>query len=362
MNVSGSTFSGNSGSGGNGGVGNGGTLIVIDSTFSGNSAGPGDGGGISNSNSGMLTVSDSTFAGNRAGFFGAGISNAGTLTVSNSTFTGNLDGGGGGGAIFNAGTLSVSNSTFSGNSSDTGGGAIYSRSTLIVSDGTFSGNLARFGGGGIATDGATLHARNTIIAGNTGGPGYAPDLGGSLGSLGHNLIGNTDGAGGFDPTDLLNVDALLGPLQDNGGPTLTMALQCGSPAIDAGDNTDAPEWDQRGEGFPRIVNGIIDIGAYEVQQGECDGSARHTQRENSNPVGTALLLHETPRPGFTNVQLSADVQRNTYPLVSQYVGRTRTQSENVLVSHPRPKGPVQDSVFTDMNWDNHSLLFWEEAQ
>jgi len=362
LNVSGSTFSGNSGSGGNGGVGNGGTLIVIDSTFSGNSAGPGDGGGISNSNSGMLTVSDSTFAGNRAGFFGAGISNAGTLTVSNSTFTGNLDGGGGGGAIFNAGTLSVSNSTFSGNSSDTGGGAIYSRSTLIVSDGTFSGNLARFGGGGIATDGATLHARNTIIAGNTGGPGYAPDLGGSLGSLGHNLIGNTDGAGGFDPTDLLNVDALLGPLQDNGGPTLTMALQCGSPAIDAGDNTDAPEWDQRGEGFPRIVNGIIDIGAYEVQQGECDGSARHTQRENSNPVGTALLLHETPRPGFTNVQLSADVQRNTYPLVSQYVGRTRTQSENVLVSHPRPKGPVQDSVFTDMNWDNHSLLFWEEAQ
>ena len=58
---------------------------------------------------------------------------------------------------------------------------------------------------------------------------------------------------------------MLGPLADNGGPTQTHALLPGSPAIDAGDNTDAPEWDQRGIGFPRIVNGTIDIGAFEVQ-------------------------------------------------------------------------------------------------
>jgi hypothetical protein len=54
-------------------------------------------------------------------------------------------------------------------------------------------------------------------------------------------------------------------LRDNGGPTPTMALLPGSPAIDAGDNTGAPKWDQRGEGFDRIVNGVIDIGAFEVQ-------------------------------------------------------------------------------------------------
>ena len=42
-----------------------------------------------------------------------------------------------------------------------------------------------------------------------------------------------------------------------------MALLSGSPAIDAGDNTDAPSFDQRGPGFPRIVSGIIDIGAFE---------------------------------------------------------------------------------------------------
>jgi hypothetical protein len=60
---------------------------------------------------------------------------------------------------------------------------------------------------------------------------------------------------------------MLGPLADNGGPTLTHALLPGSPALDAGDPNpvDPPEWDQRGPGSPRIVHGRIDIGAFEVQ-------------------------------------------------------------------------------------------------
>jgi hypothetical protein len=80
-------------------------------------------------------------------------------------------------------------------------------------------------------------------------------------------------AAAANETDLLDVDPKLGPLQDNGGPTQTHALLEGSPAIDAGDNTDAPEFDQRGEGFPRIdpVTGIIDIGAFEFQS---ESSAR----------------------------------------------------------------------------------------
>ena len=89
------------------------------------------------------------------------------------------------------------------------------------------------------------------------------DVAGNLGSLGYNLIGDTSGGSGFRPTDLLNVDPLLGPLQDNGGPTFTQALLPGSPAVDAGNNTNAPAFDQRG--FTRIVNGAIDIGAYELQ-------------------------------------------------------------------------------------------------
>jgi hypothetical protein len=112
-----------------------------------------------------------------------------------------------------------------------------------------------------------LRTRNSILAGNTAET-IAPDLSGNLGSVGHNLIGDQTGGNGFDDTDLLNVDPQLGPLQDNGGPTWTHALVKGSAAIDAGDNTDAPEFDQRGPSFLRIVNGIIDIGAYEVQATE----------------------------------------------------------------------------------------------
>jgi hypothetical protein len=96
---------------------------------------------------------------------------------------------------------------------------------------------------------------------------------GVLTSQGHNLIGDGTGGSGYAPTDLVGtsrnpIDPKLGPLQDNGGPTQTKALLPGSPAIDAGDNALSPgPYDQRGPGYPRIVNGIIDIGAFEVQQG-----------------------------------------------------------------------------------------------
>jgi hypothetical protein len=126
-------------------------------------------------------------------------------------------------------------------------------------------------GGGIDNNGGTVIVRNTILAGNTVSVGSGPDLNGVLTSLGHDLIGNTNGASGFVASDLLNVNPLLGQLQDNGGPTQTMAPLPGSPAVDAGDNIDAPDFDQRGPGFPRIVGGAMDIGALEVQP----GSASH---------------------------------------------------------------------------------------
>ena len=168
-----------------------------------------------------------------------------------------------GGAVRNDGVLSVEESTFSGNRADLGG-AIYNVGTLIVDHSTLSGNIAVEDGGGIDS-GGTLIARNTIFAGNTVETGLSSDLYAVLTSLGHNLIGNARGGSGFAASDLLNVNPLLGPLQDNGGPTQTMALLPGSPAIAAGDPTDAPEYDQRGPGFPCLVDGRIDIGAFEVQ-------------------------------------------------------------------------------------------------
>jgi hypothetical protein len=86
-------------------------------------------------------------------------------------------------------------------------------------------------------------------------------------SLGYNLA--SDNGGGFltGPGDQINTDPMLGPLQDNGGPTFTHALLLGSRAINAGSPTFTPPpfFDQRGPGFHRVVNGRIDIGAFEVQ-------------------------------------------------------------------------------------------------
>src|SRR5262245_259917 len=135
---------------------------------------------------------------------------------------------------------------------------------LTLMSSTLSGNSVGGFGGGILHQVGGSAITNTILAGNTAG--FAgPDLFGVLTSQGHNLIGDGSGGSGFTDTDLVGTDPLLGPLQDNGGPTFTHALLPGSLALDAGDNTDAPEFDQRGPGFPRTVSGTIDIGAFEVQ-------------------------------------------------------------------------------------------------
>jgi hypothetical protein len=254
---------------GGGGIRNEGTLILINSSVLGNHAygmySEGLGGGIYNT--GILTVTDTTIS-------------------ANSASGGAVDCCGFGGGIFNyGGTLTLSNSTISGNSADGNGGGIFNYQGMVtVRNSTIAGQLEGRG----VSNGGTLQAGNTIVASNTAL--FGCDLCGNLASLGHNLIGNSHGGSGFDDTDLLNVDPLLGPLQDNGGPTLTMALLPDSPAIDAGDNTDAPDWDQRGPGFPRITDDdpVIDIGAFEVQQDGSSGPARL-----SSPHVTALRFDAT---------------------------------------------------------------------
>jgi hypothetical protein len=224
-------------------------------------------------NRGTLTISSSALSANGViDNYGGAIYNEGILTISDSTLSGNGAAGknriAAGGAIYNYGTLTISNSTLSANTViDYGsGGAIGNEGTLTISNSTLFGNHANdYGGGIVHFSGGMLNLRNTILAGNTAP--FGPDLGGSLTTSGYNLIGNTSGGSGYDETDLLDVDPLLGPLQDNGGPTFTHSLLPGSPAIDAGDPDfiGPPDFDQRGDGFPRIVNGIVDIGAFEVQ-------------------------------------------------------------------------------------------------
>jgi hypothetical protein len=304
LTVTNSTVSGNLSAGfgvdglGGGIYNNGGTLTLTNSTVSGNTAQDGtpdfegSGGGIYN-NGGALTLNDSTVRGNRGRLGGGIYDNGGTLTLNDSTVSGNSapfghGGGGYGGGIYNYNDVGMlNNSTVSGNSSIHGGGIFNDTATFTVSNSTVSGNHGEgiyiYRGGGTFTltnstvsgnsvpsggDGGgiyiyylysgTLNPFDTVLAGNMAGTD--PDLHGNLGSLGHNLIGNTQGGSGFDPTDLLNVDPLLGPLQANGGPTQTMALLPGSPALNAGDPDQLGSTDQRGV----VRSGGVNIGAYQA--------------------------------------------------------------------------------------------------
>ncbi len=273
-----------------GGILNDGSLTVENSTITGNVTHPVSscnnshalGGGIYNG--GTMTLRFSTVSANTAlvdhpfddTANGGGIHNAGTLTIDSSTISANTAGGepndGFGGGISSSGTLSIINSTVSGNKAFghtshnpqcLGGGISASMATILNS--TITGNSCNGSGpqagGGIALASGDL--RNTIVAGNQASS--APDFAGNLSSSGFNLFGNSSGGSGYVETDFLDVDPMLGALTNNGGPTQTHALLLGSPAIDVGDNTNAPDFDQRGPGFPRIVNGTIDIGAFEVQ-------------------------------------------------------------------------------------------------
>lgn len=257
-----------------GGIYNGGTLTVSTSTLSFNSATGkqkefphGYGGAIWNS--GTATIGYSTLSGNSVGGIGAGggINNGGTLTVSHSTLSG--DSAFLGGGINNTNILRVDDSTFSGNSGALGAGVHNGPNSpnpvpkVIISNATLSGNS----GVGIYNGIGTTTIQNSIVANNSRG-----NCSGSMTSNGYNL--SSDGSCPFTNTgDLNHTDPLLGPLQNNGGPTQTQALLSGSTAIDSGNPggcTDAQghllTTDQRGAPRPdKEDTAGCDRGAFERQ-------------------------------------------------------------------------------------------------
>jgi hypothetical protein len=354
LTVTASTLGGNSAQSDGGGIYAGsGPVTVTASTVSDNAAE--QGGGLYNYES-EVTVTASTLSGNWAQSDGAGIyAYDGGVTVSASTLSGDVAQASGGGIHNFSSVVTVTASTLSGNSAQSDGGGIYNDffGTLTVTGSTLSGNAAQGSGGGVYNSPLSfgmMSLRNTITAGNAAPA--APDVDGPLSSEGHNLIGDGTGSSGYDPTDLVGtsadpIDPRLGPLQFNGGPTQTMALLPDSPAIDAGDNTGAPMWDQRGPGFPRIIHGIIDIGAFEYRPAvQLD--------PNPVPISEPGPTTDTMQPGFPASQPTLDLA------VEALATAVPVQSHSTVYPVPLSlRAFVHDSLFAERSEDP-LLAGWEE--
>jgi len=264
-----------------------GTVNVTNSTLDGNSSFYGGGivNGDNNNVIGTVNITKSTLSDNSAQLAGAIYNQGlGSVNITGSTLNGN-SAIATGGIYTNQGMVNITNSTLSGNSAtSSGGGVFYNNSgTVTVTNSTISGNSDI----GIVTNGGTVNVRSSIIALNMVGATRA-DVNGAFVTGGFNLIGVKDGSTGFTSlsdqtgTAAAPLDPKLDPagLQSNGGPTQTIKLLFGSPAIDRGTSnglTGQLTTDQRGVGFPRtsdnpaIPNAFggdgSDIGALEVLSG-----------------------------------------------------------------------------------------------
>lgn len=282
----------------------------------------GDGGGILVQSTEQLALNAVNVSGNVASLNGGGIAappesgKRTALTIANSTVSANrVTGGvleGLGGGVYALGDLAITNSTITGNSVsnpglNSGGGVLVGLdpvetkgSTASLLNTTIAGNSVAAGGvgGGFTIDNPTagvataFTVKNTLIAGNTANG--ATDCGTVIAATSTNNLSGDTSCRFTDPGSRQNANPLLGPLQNNGGQTDTLALQLGSPAIDAGTNVGCPATDQRGVSRPQ--GSACDIGAFE--------------REVTPPPPTAANLRlklkpkpKHPRPGHKFVFL-----------------------------------------------------------
>ncbi|TVS14618.1 MAG: choice-of-anchor C family protein, partial [Planctomycetaceae bacterium] len=254
-------------------------------------------GGAIWTNQRRVEISATTIQDNSTHSIGGGIYvDGGLLALTDSLVSQNIAENGQAGGIWvqRWAELALANTTVSGNQSHQAGGGIYFNSNTNMAslvNATVTGNRADSNGtsgqpgGGIYNVAGNVLLQNTIVVGNVRGTGEtASDIQGQVDPAStHNLVGDATSAGGLVDgvaNNLVGVDPLLGPLDDNGGRSATHALLAGSPAIDAGKNALAlapdgePLWyDQRGDDFDRLVGLHVDLGAYEYQQpgGELHG-------------------------------------------------------------------------------------------
>ena len=299
-----------------GGIGARGPLTVLDSNIRENS-----GGGIVSQ--GSLAVMRTTISGN----VDTGVSASGEVVINDSTINNNTNPGGGGGASLGPGVVTITNSTISGNSAGCYGGGIlnqgfqsFTTTTRLINVTLNQNTTACSGQGGniSSSDISSVALTNTIVSnGGVGG-----DCSGAITSLGHNLDSDST-CGLTGPRDISNVDPLLEPLADNGGPTLTHMIRGGSPAIDTGDNAACPPTDQRGFLRPWDANGdnvvVCDIGAVESHlisgppPVPCPAGG---QTCPPCPAGTAGCAVPTPKLPITLPLTGGTTPPNALPLIA----------------------------------------------
>jgi hypothetical protein len=319
------------------------TVTVQDSSITGNTAVGGGGGGLFLRGTGVKTLRNSNISGN-SGNYGGGVyfrdAAAGSV-VENCTLTGNTgnfnamgnaNAGGGGAVLLYNGSLTVRNCTITGNTApNTAGGGIKVKNNS-------------YGGGTVS---ATLNLISTIVSGNSDASG-ANEISRFMDAdvvlnASNNLIQTAPVAGTINGTNTANItgqDPLLGPLQDNGGPTLTRALSPTSPAINQGSNPGSLTTDQRGTGFARTSGTGTDIGAFEVQVPSVTGVS-----PQSGPTsgGTTVTITGVNFTGATAV-LFGGVPATTFTVTSPTTITATTPAGagtvDVIVTTPQGTSPA----------------------
>ena len=326
-------------------------VAIADITIA-NGRSTGLGGGILVADLSTLAVTNVAFTGNAAADAGGAIRTQGDLTVKGSTFTNNSAGDGGGGAIASDfATWSVENSTFTANSAtgtNANGGAITNcdNGTSQIINSTVTGNSATRTGGGMSSacaQGGIIKMTNTIVAGNTAGRG--PDLNGFFIAV-NSLIGQPPDVLLFPGSgnNITFANPLLGPLGDYGGPTPTMPLLPGSPAIGAGAIGDPlPTVDQRGV----ARTGRNDIGAFQSQGFTLTKTSGDNQSVDTNLGFAPLVVKVTasvpvePVAGGQVIFTSpSSGPSTTTPAVAEPISAsgdaTATLTANAVVGGPYP--------------------------
>ncbi len=304
---------GNGGFGLGGAVGNAGTLTCLASLFASNSVVGGTGGtGGAGQSIPCVYPGNGGPGGGGGNGLGEGLYSTGSVVLVNCTFAGNYGSGGLGGFGGMGGFSSCHGLTGWGVNGSPGGiGSAHDG--IYVGDGLCgmtNCTVAFNQGGGIQNSGGTLTLVSTLLASNTPGNNCT----GSLIDLGYNL--SSDASGAFTSVGSLNnTDPLLAPLANNGGPTLTMALLPGSPAIDAGDTVGPPSTDQRG--FPRPAGAAGDIGAFEF------GSMMPTLTI-SRDGGTGLSILGSGNPGSLCRLLASPDMSSWVPIATNQIGTDGT--------------------------------------